>query len=259
MAEMRYSNGQRTTGQRWIRCWEEFEAESLYFAQFHTHKQSHRGTGTTDYQSVVLLRVTSRDLRAFQLWLAERFPLPAGELDQQSSEGDRAAAETGLRRGDRSSENHGSQASQSPSRPRFYFDDSSISERLWKAARANGLASQGLQESTRDGLPGNWIGALRLLAMLDRVAAELRNASARPWLPTPEENSDLLAVFIVRVYLHPQSPNHESHESWPLVGSISHRGEDSRVQWSAVLFAAHCVSSSCGRQAPNAAMELDGS
>lgn len=210
-------------GQRWLKCWEEFEADlQAHLLSRQNPQQSGQSAQRTDGDAqrttnpLLISDISSRDLRAFQMWLADRFPLPAGASSINKAVKEIAlllklAADEGIEVQRVTLPKH----HKTQSRPRFYFDDLAV-EKLWNAAAQMDWPPRAQPCRSIDGFrgtgmePGDFWRCL--VVLLRNYGMRVQDLAAYALGKTPicwkSQSSG--------VYLQSQSPNHESNESWPL-------------------------------------------
>jgi hypothetical protein len=210
-------------GQRWLKCWEEFEADlAKHVPRQQISQQAGQSAQRSDGDAqrttspLLISEVGSRDLKAFQLWLQERFPLPAGASSINKAVKEIAlllklAADEGIEVQRVTIPKH----HKTQSRPRFYYDDAAI-EKLWFAAQQMDWPPRSQQSRSIEGFRGTGMEPAdfwrSLIILLRNYGMRVQDLAAYALGKTPilwkDQNSG--------VFLQSSSPNHESNESWPL-------------------------------------------
>lgn len=210
-------------GQRWLKCWEEFEADlqahllsRQNIQQAGQSAQRSDGDAQRTTSPLLISEVSSRDLRAFQIWLQERFPLPAGASSINKAVKEIAmllklAADEGIEVQRVTVPKH----HKTQSRPRFYFDDQAV-EKLWNAAAQMQWPPRSQPCRSITGFRGTGLDPVDfwrcLIVLLRNYGMRVQDLAAYALGKTPicwkNQSSG--------VYLQSPSPNHESNESWPL-------------------------------------------
>lgn len=203
-------------GERWMKCWAEFEND------LNLHRlslQSANPTGGHAQRTISPLLISdigSRDLRAFQMWLGEKFPLPAGASSINKAVKEIAlllklAADEGIEVQRVTVPKH----HKTQSRPRFYFDDPTV-EKLWNAAAKMDWPPRSQPCRSVEGFRGTGLEPCDfwrcLIILLRNYGMRVQDLAAYSLGKMPIQWKSATSG----VYLQSPSPNHESNESWPL-------------------------------------------